>query len=199
MSAAPLRSPASETTLRHPASASIVEVDVRDDLRSGREPFSRIMSAVSALRHGDVLHLRATFEPAPLFAVLGDYGFLHESLAHAVDDWSVWFWRPGTPANAHGQIDRPREAGSDHPPSTASTPMANDMVVLDVRVIPPRDKHPTIFRTFDGLSNGQSMLIINDHDPRPLRYQFAAERADQFEWTYEAEGPSVWRVRIDHR
>jgi uncharacterized protein (DUF2249 family) len=77
--------------------------------------------------------------------------------------------------------------------------MANDMVVLDVRVIPPRDKHPTIFRTFDGLSNGQSMLIINDHDPRPLRYQFAAERTDQFDWTYEAEGPTVWRVRIDHR
>jgi uncharacterized protein (DUF2249 family) len=199
MSVAPLPSSAAESTLRHPPSAPVVEVDVREDLRSGREPFSRIMSAVSALHHGDVLHLRATFEPAPLFAVMGEQGFLHESLAHAADDWSVWFWRPDTAANARDQMDRPREAGSNHPPSTSSTQMANDMVVLDVRVIPPRDKHPTIFRTFDGLANGQSMLIINDHDPRPLRYQFAAERADLFEWTYEAEGPSVWRVRIDHR
>ncbi len=70
---------------------------------------------------------------------------------------------------------------------------------LDVRVIPPRDKHPTIFRTFDGLAKGESMVIINDHDPRPLRYQFTAERADQFDWTYEAEGPEIWRVRIDRK
>jgi uncharacterized protein (DUF2249 family) len=43
------------------------------------------------------------------------------------------------------------------------------------------------------------MVIINDHDPKPLRYQLAAERADQFVWTYEEEGPEVWRVRIDRR
>lgn len=36
---------------------------------------------------------------------------------------------------------------------------------LDVRVIPPRDKHPTIFRTFENLASGESMVIINDHDP----------------------------------
>lgn len=70
---------------------------------------------------------------------------------------------------------------------------------LDVRVIPPRDKHPTIFRTFDELKSGESMVIINDHDPRPLKFQVAAERANQFEWIYEVEGPEVWRVRIDHR
>jgi uncharacterized protein (DUF2249 family) len=70
---------------------------------------------------------------------------------------------------------------------------------LDVRPIPPRDKHPTIFRMFDGLASGEAMVIINDHDPRPLRYQLAAEHANQFAWTYEAEGPEVWRVRIDRR
>jgi uncharacterized protein (DUF2249 family) len=68
---------------------------------------------------------------------------------------------------------------------------------LDVRVIPPRDKHQAIFSTFDGLSSGESMMIINDHDPRPLRYQLAAERPNQFDWTYEAAGPEVWRVKID--
>lgn len=75
----------------------------------------------------------------------------------------------------------------------------NNAIELDVRVIPPRDKHPTIFRTFDALASGGSMVIINDHDPRPLRYQLAAERPDTFTWTYEAEGPEVWRVRIDRR
>ena len=70
---------------------------------------------------------------------------------------------------------------------------------LDVRVIAPREKHPTIFRTFDALQPGEAMIIINDHDPRPLKYQFAAERPDAFEWTYLAEGPQTWRVQIARR
>lgn len=77
--------------------------------------------------------------------------------------------------------------------------MSINPVVLDVRVIPPRDKHPAIFRTFDGLDRGQSMLLVNDHDPLPLRYQLVAERPDSFTWTYEEQGPEVWRVRIDRR
>jgi len=72
-------------------------------------------------------------------------------------------------------------------------------VELDVRVIQPREKHPTIFRTFDALASGESMVIVNDHDPRPLRYQLMAERPDAFVWTYLEEGPVTWRVRIDRR
>ena len=77
--------------------------------------------------------------------------------------------------------------------------MSAQPLELDVRVIPPRDKHPAIFRAFDDLSSGQSMVLVNDHDPRPLRYQLMAERPDTFEWTYQVEGPDVWRVRIDRK
>lgn len=77
--------------------------------------------------------------------------------------------------------------------------MTTETLELDVRVIPPRDKHPAIFRMFDGLASGQAMVIVNDHDPRPLKYQLAAERPDTFEWTYLAEGPEEWRVRIGRR
>lgn len=77
--------------------------------------------------------------------------------------------------------------------------MSQQTIELDVRVIPPRDKHPSIFRTFDGLASGQSMVIINDHDPRPLRYQLMAERPESFEWTYQEQGPEVWRVKIDRK
>ena len=67
---------------------------------------------------------------------------------------------------------------------------------LDVRVIPPREKHPTIFATFDALESGQAFVLVNDHDPFPLRYQFEATRAEQFAWEYLEQGPQVWRVRI---
>ena len=77
--------------------------------------------------------------------------------------------------------------------------MSLQPIELDVRVLPPREKHPTIFRTFDALVSGQSLVILNDHDPKPLRYQLAAERPESFDWTYEADGPELWRVRIARR
>jgi len=61
---------------------------------------------------------------------------------------------------------------------------------------PPREKHPVIFQTFDSLSSGEIMELSNDHDPRPLQYQFMMERRDQFTWEYLEEGPAVWRVAI---
>lgn len=67
---------------------------------------------------------------------------------------------------------------------------------LDVRQIPPPQKHPTIFQTFESLSSGQSFILINDHDPKPLYYQFANEHQGQFTWEYLEQGPEVWRVQI---
>lgn len=77
--------------------------------------------------------------------------------------------------------------------------MPAQSIELDVRAIPPRDKHPSIFRAFDSLTSGQTLTLVNDHDPRPLRYQLMAERPDSFDWKYEAEGPQVWRVNITRR
>lgn len=68
--------------------------------------------------------------------------------------------------------------------------------VIDVRNIAPRERHPLIFDTFDGLDQGESFLLVNDHDPKPLYYQFQAERTGQFSWGYEEQGPLTWRVRI---
>ena len=70
---------------------------------------------------------------------------------------------------------------------------------LDVRVVPPREKHPTIFKTFDALAPGEAFTLINDHDPFPLRHQFNATRTNQFDWTYLESGPDVWRVQIGKR
>lgn len=67
---------------------------------------------------------------------------------------------------------------------------------LDVREMPPRERHSTIFETFDKLSPNQAIDLVNDHDPKPLYYQFSAEHAGEFTWTYRQEGPDVWDVEI---
>lgn len=68
--------------------------------------------------------------------------------------------------------------------------------ILDVRNEIPRTRHDLIFQTYTGLESGSAFVLVNDHDPKPLYYQFAAEHAGQFTWDYLEEGPEVWRVRI---
>lgn len=68
--------------------------------------------------------------------------------------------------------------------------------VLDVRPIPPREKHPTIFQLYSSLAPGESFILVNDHDPRPLYYTFAAELPGKFGWNYLEQGPEIWKVEI---
>jgi uncharacterized protein (DUF2249 family) len=68
--------------------------------------------------------------------------------------------------------------------------------VVDVRTEIPRVRHELIFETFGTLEVGTAFILVNDHDPKPLYYQLAAENAGQFTWEYLEEGPEVWRVRI---
>lgn len=67
---------------------------------------------------------------------------------------------------------------------------------VDVRSIAPRERHPLIFSTFLSLGDGQSMELVNDHDPKPLFYQFQAELPGRFGWAYVEAGPDTWRVAI---
>lgn len=62
--------------------------------------------------------------------------------------------------------------------------------------IEPRFRHPCILEAFDNLVSGEIMELTNDHDPKPLRYQFMVERENLFSWEYLEEGPLQWRVAI---
>ncbi|HEX2883904.1 MAG TPA: DUF2249 domain-containing protein [Candidatus Limnocylindria bacterium] len=72
----------------------------------------------------------------------------------------------------------------------------SDSQVLDVRAEPPIRRHTLIFDTYEALDPGAAFELVNDHDPKPLYYQFAAEKAGEFSWDYLEQGPEVWRVRI---
>jgi uncharacterized protein (DUF2249 family) len=67
---------------------------------------------------------------------------------------------------------------------------------IDVRTIAPRQRHPLIFDTFDTLLPGEALLLVNDHDPKPLYYQLQAEYPTPFTWNYVESGPEVWQVLI---
>ncbi len=71
--------------------------------------------------------------------------------------------------------------------------------VVDIRVVPHNQRHAVIFAIYDRLAPRTGFELVNDHDPRPLRYQFEAQHADVFTWDYLEAGPDVWRVRIGKR
>lgn len=70
---------------------------------------------------------------------------------------------------------------------------------LNVTLLEPRLKHPTIFAHFDALEPGEGITIQNDHDPKPLYYQLLAERGNVFTWEYFEEGPEFWVVGISRK
>jgi len=67
---------------------------------------------------------------------------------------------------------------------------------LDVRSVPPRERHPLIFATFDRLAPGEGLVLVSDHDPKPLYYQFQAERPGLVSWKPQEEGPERWAILI---
>lgn len=67
---------------------------------------------------------------------------------------------------------------------------------VDVRNIVPRERHPLIFDAFRRLGVDEAFQLVNDHDPKPLYYQFQAELGQVFTWDYLETGPEVWKVRI---
>ena len=72
----------------------------------------------------------------------------------------------------------------------------NQNPTLDVRRVAPAERHETIFATYAALEPGAGFILVNDHDPKPLRYQFEAEHSGEFTWDVIEAGPTVWRIRV---
>lgn len=68
--------------------------------------------------------------------------------------------------------------------------------ILNATLLEPRIKHQTIFSRFDELKPGESFMLHNDHDPKPLYYQLMAQRGDIFTWEYQEEGPEWFKIKI---
>lgn len=164
--------------------ARLVPLDVREDIRAGREPFPKIMRAVKALRNDQVLVLRAPFEPIPLYGVLGAKGFAHFAEAAAPDDWTVYFFR-----SQEGQGEEVQQKAAEAPPpeSGAAT------ITLDVRGLEPPEPMLRVLEALEHLPKGAMLLVL--HERRPLfLYPKLEERG--FEHTTQEIAPGDVRILI---
>ncbi|MCC6859863.1 MAG: DUF2249 domain-containing protein [Bryobacterales bacterium] len=67
---------------------------------------------------------------------------------------------------------------------------------LDLRPIPHGARHGLVFKVFDSLALNESFIIVNDHDPGPLRMQMEFMRHGELNWEYLERGPQDFRVEI---
>ncbi len=148
-------------------------LDVRAELRSGGEPLPRILQAVRQLQVGQPLRLLATFEPIPLYAVLGQKGFSHESLRHSEGDWEILF-TPGKPKAKEADRERPDRA-PNLSGSIADWPAPKTS--LDNRGLRPPEPMIRILDTLEHLTSGEVLEAINEREPVFLYPELAARGA----------------------
>ncbi|HZL78122.1 MAG TPA: DUF2249 domain-containing protein [Candidatus Limnocylindrales bacterium] len=157
-------------------SENIVTLDVRDDLRQGREPFSKIMNAVAQLHSDENLLLVAPFEPAPLFSVLGKQGFDHKSQQIESGDWEVLFTR----RNGEAVAFVPHEHSSCGAVKTEPT----EIIEVDARKLEPPQPMMKILEALAVLPAGAELRAHTDRRPMHLyaqleEWRFAGETKEQ--------------------
>ncbi|MFY9651902.1 DUF2249 domain-containing protein [Trebonia sp.] len=67
---------------------------------------------------------------------------------------------------------------------------------LDVRPLRKPDKHPAVFQAYAAVPVGESLVLINDYDPKHLHDEFEVEHPGGYAWDYLAKDPGAWRIRI---
>ena len=159
-------------------------LDVRDDIRTGREPFSRIMETVARLKGGESLRLIVPFEPVPLFDVMARRGFSHESRLTDTGDWEVWFARSPGASVVLGKTPSPA------PSSCGSTPVLD----VDARGLEPPQPLVVILEALERLPGGAAMRAHSDRRPLHL-YAQLEERSCTGETEQQHDGSFITTIR----
>src|SRR5699024_3822279 len=67
---------------------------------------------------------------------------------------------------------------------------------LDVRTLIPIKRHEKLIKLFKELPAEESFIFINDHDPKPLYYEFRSIFGDVVGWEYLKTDPKEWKVKV---
>jgi uncharacterized protein (DUF2249 family) len=167
-------------------------LDVREDLKRGREPFSKIMQAVAGLQANDKLLLIAPFEPAPLYRVLREQGFAHESKMTPEGDWQVLFSRmPDASASVKGA----GQAGTQSSRRRDDRIGKAAVVEIDARGLEPPEPLVRILESLAKLPAGAILRARTDRRPMHL-YAQVEERGFRARSQEESDGSFVTDISL---
>jgi uncharacterized protein (DUF2249 family) len=168
-------------------SKKAVRLDVREDIQRGREPFSKIMQAVSALKVNEDLLLIAPFEPRPLYDVLAQLGFTHESQEGPGGEWEIRFTRSNDEPGPTAVTAHTRRAREESPSK------GNQVQTLDARGLEPPQPLAKILEAVAALPVGSDLVAHTDRRPMHL-YPRLEERG--FVGTTQEQGDGTFLTLI---
>lgn len=163
-------------------SDEIVTLDVREEISQGREPFGIIMRTVAKLQPGQKFRLLAPFEPAPLYTVLGNKGFSHETKQLDSGVWEITF-SPG---------DAPKPAAKSTAPTSANEPTS--FIEVDARGLEPPQPMVTILEAVSNLPAKTGIRARTDRRPMHL-YAHLEERGFSSQTTEQSDGSFLTEIR----
>ena len=161
-----------------------VTLDVRPEIREGRDPFTRIMATVDGLKGEEALRLLAPFEPVPLFRVMAKRGFSHESRPTGTGDWEVLFERSSEASVASGKT-----------PATSPSPCGCSPVIeVDARGLEPPQPLIVILEALAAMPDGGQLRACTDRRPVHL-FEQLEERGFAGETKEQDDGSFVTTIR----
>jgi uncharacterized protein (DUF2249 family) len=170
-------------------SIKTITVDVREDIRSGREPFSRIMNAAAAMQADESLLVIAPFEPVPLFRVMEKRGFVHTGQATASGDWEILFTcQPGATAAETALASSPVRQ------SNGIAPVPAQIVEVDARGLEPPQPMVKILEALVALPAGAELRARTERRPMHL-YPHLEERGFTAATEEQPDGSFLTHIR----
>jgi uncharacterized protein (DUF2249 family) len=157
------------------------ELDVREMLANGQEPFRLITGTAREVRVGESFALVTGFEPLPLYDALAKQGFSHWGEPIGDGDWRVFFHRD-------------RETGV----KTSSTSTGVDWdapasaeVTIDVSELVPPEPMIRVLQALEELPDGARLLV--HHVRRPMHLY---DRLDEMGYAHDTRELAPDRVEV---
>lgn len=137
-----------------------VLLDVRDDINSGKDPFRKIMQAVTALPKDNVLLVINSFEPLPLICILKERGYTSEVVEIGTDEVHTYFKKATDEVLSLG----------DHSVDETQFEEIKDrfegrLRYIDVRHLPMPQPMVTILKALDALDNDTALYVYHKKVP----------------------------------
>lgn len=163
------------------AAPVVRELDVREMLANGQEPFRLITGTAREVGPGEAFALVTGFEPLPLYDALAKQGFSHWGEPIGDGDWRVLFHRD----HEAPQIPAPVSTGVEwDAPATAE-------VTIDVSELVPPEPMIRVLQALEDLPDGARLLV--HHVRRPMHLY---DRLDEMGYAHATRELAPDRVEV---
>jgi len=149
-------------------SNKIITLDVRPIIETGRDPFQDIMSKVKVLQDDSVFHLINSFEPIPLYSVLGKKGFDHKTIRQD-GIFNIYFYKT---------LEKTKEAEGlalDNKGSEKTPHEYENIIEIDARELVPPEPMVKVLEALSKVDDN-TILVLHHHREPLMLYPKLEER-----------------------